>query len=633
MSPDTTLTHRSPVAPMKTRPHTHRHPRRHPGSLHRRTLLLAAAGLVCGIWSVAAIPWHGLRRAAAIELAVDQAQQLDPLVKTPPETAAFSTKLLPLWEQALDRPDVEPRRLAIDTITLATKRGMGGLGSTVPRLVKALASDPEPQVRRAAAGALVALDASQAAAELAMAAKRDGFLVARLVEPALARWDHPPQREVWLERLAEATAKPNRQPNQRALLLLAIGGLGAVREPRAADTLSPMVFDRDVDPELRLAAAKSLGAIRDEGLIATAMALAEGSAGTGPGALGRILAVALLDRHSGEQTVTLLSRLAVDPEPAVASAALERLDEVDPGQALEIARRSLAVPDARQRHLAARLAARPGDADCITRLGPLLGDRNPALRGFVAGTLADFAADPPLRQAVIDQGLAALGTDQWRALEQGLLLLGHLDHEPAADRFQALLDHERDEVAVTAAWGLRRLQIDATLPALLAYATALRGGLQEQSSTETISRRGRQAQQLHQLFGIMRFRDAEPLLREYVPKSQIDSRARSAAFWALGLLHEDQPDCDLAPAFAERLADVASLPPESNVVRSMAAVGLGRFKAGSELDTLREFASRDTMYVETGIASHWAVARITGEPMPPEAVDVRTIGGWFLEPP
>jgi hypothetical protein len=116
----------------------------------------------------------------------------------------------------------------------------------------------------------------------------------------------------------------------------------------------------------------------------------------------------------------------------------------DPAAALAIAHDSLTVPDAGQRQLAARLTARPGNADSIGRLGPLLGDRNPSLRRFVAGTLADLGADASLRQPVIEQGVSALGGDQWRALEQGALLLGHLDHEPAAERLMALLDHDLD---------------------------------------------------------------------------------------------------------------------------------------------------------------------------------------------
>ena len=589
-----------------------------------RRVRAAAVALLCLL--VGSLPMP----LAAVDLAVDQLQQLDPLVKLPEEVATFSKKLLPLWEQALDRPDAEPRRLAIDTIRLARSRGMEGLEVTVPRLTKALVEETDPQLRRAAAGALVALDASSAATELAAVAKQDGLLLARLVDPALARWDHLPSRDGWLARI-EDPAIPT------GLRLLAIDALGTVREPRAATTLAKIVTDRDTPPEIRLAAARALGNVSESGLVDMAEGLAATSAGkspgTGPAALGRLLAMALLERQSGDAATGLLRSLATDPEPSVATAALSRLDALDAVAALTIAHDSLATTDAGQRHLAARLTARPGDADCIGRLGPLLGDRNPSLRRFVAGKLADFAADPSLRQPVIDQGVGALAGDQWRALEQAALLLGHLDHEPAAERLMTLLDHDRDEVAVSAAWALRKLEMTETLPPLLAYATKLREQLQGQLTPEASAKFGRKAQQLHQLFGILRFRAAGPLLREYVPKAQIDSRARSAAFWALGLIHENESDCDLAPVFAERLADVASLPPESGVVRWMAAVGLGRFKAESQLETLRAFAKRDTMFSESGIASSWAIWQITGEAMPPEPADITRIGGWFLELP
>jgi len=39
------------------------------------------------------------------------------------------------------------------------------------------------------------------------------------------------------------------------------------------------------------------------------------------------------------------------------------------------------------------------------------------------------------------------------------------------------------------------------------------------------------------------------------------------------------------------------------------------------------------MFVESGIASYWAICQITGEAMPPEAVEATRIGGWFLEAP
>lgn len=561
--------------------------------------------------------------AAGVDLAVDQIQELDPPARVPVDSLGFSEKLLPLWLEALDRTDAEPRRLAIDTITLATRRGMTGLEAAVPKLEAILDDDPDPLARRAAAGALVALDASASAPRLAAAADRDGTLVGALVEPALAGWDHAPRRDTWLAAL-EGPAGAER--------LLAIEALGAVREPRASAALERILLDRDAAPSDRLAAARAAGQIGDSGLVEVATPLAA-APGSGPASLPRLLAVALLARQSGDAATALAATLARDGEPAVATGALERLDLLDAPKALDVARDSLGVPDAGQRLLAARLAIRPGDGDAIDRLAPLLDDRNPSVRRFVAGSFADLAAEPALRERVIARATEALGGERWRALEQAVLLVGHLDHEPAADRLLTLLDFPRDEVAVAAAWALRKLEVEATLAPLLERATALRGRLTLEEAIPDRVRLGLQAQQMHQLFGILRYRPADDLLRQYVPKTPVDPNARSAAVWALGLIHENEPDCDLAPLFAERLADVASVPPEWMQVRWMSAVGIGRMKAASQLDTLRQFAARDTMFNPSGIASYWAIERITGEPMPPSPVSVRRVGGWFLEPP
>lgn len=573
--------------------------------------------------SLAALLAAGARPA---DLAVDSIQELEPLVEILPSIPAFSERLPPLWEQAIERDDAEPRRLAVETVALAARRGMRGLERFVPRLERLLADDPDAATRAAAATALVALDARDSAPLLAASADREGMTVAGVVEPALARWDHTPRREAWLAALGAGAARPG-------IRRLAIDALGAVREARAAAPLERLVGDAAGEPAERLAAARALSMIRAEGLDGLAGTLAARAAGTGPEALPRVLAVALLSSHASPAAADFLARLAVDPEPAVATGALERLDEIDAPRALAIARDSLGVPDAGQRFVAARLAVRPADTDAIGRVAPLLGDRNPRIRRFVAGALADLAAADDLRPAVIERAVAALEGDAWRSLEQAALLVGRLDHEPAADRLLTLLRADRDEVAIAAAWALRKLEVEATLAPLLDYAREARGRLASTDPEPQRGRLGKQAQQIHQLFGILRHREAEDLLREYVPKSQIDPYARSAAFWALGKIHEDEADYDLAPAFAERLSDVGSTPPELFSVRWMAAVALGYLRARSQLDTLREFAERDTMYNATGFSSYWAVERITGEPMPekPQAED--GIGGWFLEPP
>src|SRR5438874_1719365 len=77
-------------------------------------------------------------------------------------------------------------------------------------------------------------------------------------EPALARWDHGPARAAWLERL-----------NQPGLpghgWLLALRGLGAVREPKAVPRLRELALGPATNPIVRLEAARALGVIRIEG--------------------------------------------------------------------------------------------------------------------------------------------------------------------------------------------------------------------------------------------------------------------------------------------------------------------------------------------------------------------------------
>ena len=583
-----------------------------------------AVGVIALVAVAAALPTP----VPAIELAVDDAVFVDPELLAPPLRIRFPKSLVPLWRAGLARPDAETRRLVCDAIGLAAIRGMPGLGELEPTLAAALASDPDTLVRQAAARALVSLDARGAAAALVAAAARDGPLVARIVEPALARWGATELAAEWRARLRTADTPP-------ALADLAIEGLGRLGAPDAAGALEQFVDDPDATPEHRLAAALALGRCCDTGLVPTATRLAatpaDGRRSFPPDLLGRLAAVRLLHRHTDPEATDLVARLASDADAAVATAALERLDTLDPKRALGIARLSLDGPDAGLRLLAVRLALRPADTDCIERVAPRLADRNPTVRRHVAGTFADFATRPELAPALITAAETALASDDWRGLEQASLLVGHLDHEPAAARLVELLDHSRPEVATTAAWGLRKLAVPETLPRLLEYATALAERVDISKHSTVVS--GPQMARLCELFGILRHAPAEPLLRRFVPKTLLDERARQAAIWALGMLYESRPDDALAEELAARLADVGSIPPERPWVRAASALSLGRMRAESQLDGLRLFASQEGVATETGRACHWAIERITGTPYPPLHTVEIGVRGWFLESP
>ena len=566
--------------------------------------------------------------AKAIELAVDESVFVDPELLQPPIRIRFPGGLLRLWKAALGRTDAGIRRQVCDAIALAAIRGMPGLEALQPDVLAVLGDDADPLVRQSAARALVSLDARTCAAELAAAATRDGPLVAAIVEPALARWGFTGMASEWRTRVANPDTPP-------ALVDLAIEGLGRLGTEDAGAGLERIVSDTAAPPERRLAAALALGRCLKSGLVPAADRLAATGAdprrAVAPDIVGRLAAVRLLAEHDDPSAVELVARLATDPVGPVATAALERLDTLDRARALAVARQSLAAGDAGLRLLAVRLVMRPADTDCIARLTPSLADRNPTVRRFVASTFAGFADRPELHAAVIDAAATTLAGDDWRGLEQATLLLGHLDHEPAAERLIALLDHPRPEVAVTAAWGLRKVAVADTLPRLLEYATALAERVDITKHVTDVS--GPQVARLNELFGIMRYAPADQLLRRFVPKSQLDDRARQAAIWALGWLNEGTPDEALAGQLAERLADVGSIPPERPGVRAAAALSIGRMRAESQLDVLRLFAGQEGLMSVSGRACNWSVERLTGEPYPEVPTTEIGVRGWFLESP
>ena len=213
------------------------------------------------------------------------------------------------------------------------------------------------------------------------------------------------------------------------------------------------------------------------------------------------------------------------------------------------------------------------------------------------------------------------------------MLLGALDHKPAADRLLALLEFPRPEVLVSSAWALRKLALPETLEPMLEIAhrqTELHtsadnpGGISEQLA------------QMFQFFGQTNYAAADPLMRRFIPKnSGMGNPSRMAAIWALGYLHAGHPDRQLTIALQERLMDYIGTPanePEQPEIRAMSAVTLGRMKSEDALPTLREMLSIESLGTEVGAACGWAITELTGEQFttPEDTTTFRS--GWFLEP-
>ena len=226
---------------------------------------------------------------------------------------------------------------------------------------------------------------------------------------------------------------------------------------------------------------------------------------------------------------------------------------------------------------------------------------------------------------------------QWRGLEQATVLLTLLDHKPAAPRFVALLSNDRPEVYVAAAWGLRKLAVKETLPEVaehVAKTWKLFEGKWDplKSRVDWIEHR---LSQLNQFMGQQKYRAADAVLRQFIPKRMdgILAEARAAAVWSLGLIHEGEGDAGLASALEARLLDTAGPPPEDARVRRMSAVTLGRLHAKSALPTFRKFCptlvlGQDPIYN----SCVWAINQITGEPIQPPPTSQVVRRDWFLTP-
>ena len=562
-------------------------------------------------------------RAAALDERIDDIMYQDPAFSESTARVEYSDQFKLLWLQALARPDSELQRMAADTIALAHRSGMKDLADTADQLIAVLQQEQlEPTVRTAVAKALVTLDAKQAAKAFAENMASGSVEIATIVEPALARWDYEPARTVWRERLSDPEI-------ERTRLQLAIQCLGIVKDADALSALLKIVNDVNAEVPLRVSAARASAKIGHDELIAAANDLASVGADQPTASL---LAATLLTEQSGAEAVTTLKRIAAVDSVATSGLALGRLLEIDPSHVYSFTASVLRSTDVNIRRVGCKALVHRADADAIGQLAPLLDDSNPALRRDVSRWMLGLAEQAALRDVVIQATISVLARDDWRGLEQGLIVLATLDHEPAAPRMVELLTHRRPEVAVSAAWGLRKLAVIDTLPAMLAQA--------EQQTKRVIENTYEprygiaidlQLSQIFQAFGELGYQEGEPLMRKFIPKTLLyGGEARVGAVWAIGKLNEGQVDEQLATLLAARLADVGSMLPEGDTVRRVSAIGIGRMKAESQLDVLRKFVVHVPDIPSQACA--WSLERMTGEIHEFPLEFVKTTTDWFLTP-
>jgi HEAT repeat protein len=563
-----------------------------------------------------------------IEL-IDSPMYTSPDLPKPDVEWVFPEVAIKLWLAALERPEAEMKCKAADAITRAHKQGVKGLESAVARLLSLFEQPGQhPAVRLAAVRALVTMDVRQTAPRLFDHLQTVDADVRDWIEPSLARWDYRPMRAVWLGRLSQTDSR-SRQ------LVLAMQGLAEVREEEAVAPLRKIVLSDRTETTLRMEAARALGRIRDSGMEKDAELLCKEQST----AVAHLCAVRMLDRHASQEAVQLLQRLMSDNEPAVAAAAIERLIALNARNVVPKLDSILASADPQLRSLGIDALLRQPSAKHIDMLSERLDDPHPDVRGKARQALLKLAGQKPSKDRVIMKATEVLATRRWRALEQAALLLAQLDHKPAAARMLELLDFDRDEVFVAAAWGLRKLAVPETVPAVVRQIKANSFASDKQAA------RARHpdwadigVSQLIQFVGMQKEPSADELWRAFIPRPMgsnltVAHESRAAAIWSLGLLHEGKELPDLESSLVQRLDDVRSIPPEDFRVRWMSAYSLGRMKTNSALPSLRmHYVNRQPSDNPVSNACGWAIEQITGEKMAAPQTVRKPQRDWFLIP-
>jgi len=565
------------------------------------------------------MPVEASERLPDLSFAMDS----DPKLKAPEVQYGLPAAWKELWHDALTAAEENLRREAAIALMRLRQQDGSNISEMNSAMLEGFRTSTDQIVRLSMAEALIQFDVKEAADDLWKFVESGNIAVANRIEPALANWNYEPIRSEWLERI--------RNPKRVAAthLVLAAQGLAATGETSSVPDLLKLAQDVKNEISIRVAAAAAVGTLSSEGLTDVCRRLISDDGQEL--VANRIVAGKLLAGHSDDESKKLQLELAQDPEPAVAAVALEKLLDLDPEAVYGIRSKLLLSPDGSIRRLAAQSLASNSSSEAVEQLASLLNDRHPDVRSDVRQSLAAIASQGGMRDEVVEHVSKILSGEDWRGLEQAARLFGELDHEPAAQRLAALLKHPRAEVFVTAGWALRELAVAQMLPAMHEFVLDRSGPRMTSADNQCFTF-------LFEAFGQARFKPASPVLRIYVrappsggglgglslpgteaatqnvDRPASNSLSRSAAIWALGYIHEEDPPKDLIREISGRLSAAAGYPPSEDLeVGIAAAVSLGRMKTLEPLESAAKIHGRGDLLYE---ACQWGIAHVTGNDQP-----------------
>lgn len=573
--------------------------------------------LVLGMFVV----FTGTTNRCQAEIRPDFLMDSDPEMNIPDPVKHFSPALKSLWLAALERPENDMQRLAAETIARGHEFGVPDLTEAVPRLqTLLLAEKSHPATRFAAARALIVLEARESSDKLFEVSQKYEADLRQLIEPALAKWNFAPAIEVWKGRLGNPEARPRD-------LILAFRGLAQVRDSSVASALMAIVRDGTRNADLRLEAAVAAGQCATSGLEPEAARLAQNK--SKQQSIYAIAACRLLARHDSEDARKILTELASRQESVVAASALNRLLEIDSSLVLPLAEVAMNHADPNVRRAGASAYLQQPTEERISFLARLLADPHPGVRKEISDGLYHLSSQAPLVEAIHASAMDVLSQEAWQGQEQAALLLGSLEHQPAAGRLAELLDSPRAEVGISTAWALRKIASEESIPAIIDKV----GRQTERRKQVSDPMIDVQVTHLCEALGVLKAEGAIPLLKQYVPKSSVlGERSRCAAILAIGLIKEGQRDADLENAFSDRINDFSDTKPESDLIKEKCAISLARMKAVDYATEMKGLFQANRLAFRQMMVFRWAVKELTGEVLPPIQTPHLHPGNWFLEP-
>lgn len=594
-------------------------------------VLIVALTAWCSVAAAQTLTSGGTSGGAGLA-AADDPMAADVLFTVPTVRPIIEPAQIEALAKAAGQPDEETRLQVLQAIS---EHHFTQLADAV----KSLLNDDRPLVRAAAVQAAEQLKLTDTAATMRpwltgiepKSIEQINLLLA--VDHAMATFGDHESNPAWLKRVQNTQAPTS-------LRVSAIRALAEMRDLAAEPRMIALATNPDEPTAVRLAAAEAFATLgkltyakrsRNDELRFKYEKLLSGTL------VDRLVATRMLTGDLAPPSVVpLLQRAAADAEPAVRAIALAELKNRGPdAMTLPIIEASLKSDDPKVRLLAIEGLPLHPVSQSVDLAMTQLSDDHPANRAAARASLLALAQTPALDQQIRQAMRRELAGDDavklpWGRAEQLALLARDLDDKAVAESLTKLLRHDRVEVVVATVKALRRLDVPQTRPAVFSLLKNMIAQMEDQQKVNDPKREI--CRQAAMTLGVWRMNDADATLRRAIPKEHPMGQARSAAVWALGLIHEGRYDAALAGPLIGRINDNAGMMPESEDVRLAGVVALGRMKSEQSLDILRKYQQTNQDTDSIRYAAWWAVGHITGQPTEAPTVQPGRIRVPFLSP-